>query len=120
MDYKITGLAGCDSLYTGGGKHSLEAGNYSDLLYSGAGNDTLLGGQGYDSFYLLSSASSYGRDSIDGGPENDSLQFGANATTGAVVDLAAGPVSGGSSNAPDGATIVNVERGDGTRFGDRL
>jgi Ca2+-binding RTX toxin-like protein len=116
----IFGFGGYDSLYTGGGNDFVDGGADGDRLFSGEGSDTLLGGAGYDTVTLLSSASTYGRDVIDGGTELDSLQFGANASTGVVVDLGAGSVSGGSSNAADGASITGVESVYGTPFGDRL
>src|SRR5438093_472948 len=64
---------------------------------------------------------SYGRDVIDGGPGNDALHFDASTTASAiVVDLAAGTLSGGSSNPVDGARIVGIESVWGGRFDDRM
>jgi Ca2+-binding RTX toxin-like protein len=99
---------------------TIDGGAGNDTITGGDGNDTLIGGAGFDTFYLLSSSSTYGRDQIDGGTELDSIQFGTNASTGVVVDLAAGTLSGGSANASDGATFINVESVYGTAFGDRL
>jgi len=116
----IYGFAGYDHIYTGGGNDFVDGGADGDVVYSGDGNDTLLGSAGYDTFYLLSSASTYGHDVIDGGTELDYLYFGTQASSGVAVDLAAGTLAGGSSNAADGASIANVESVYGTAFADRM
>ena len=117
----INGLEGDDYLATGGGNDRLDGGSGYDRLHSGAGNDTLVGGEHGDVFLFLNSSATYGRDVVDGGSGWDNVFFdGLHASSGVVVDLAAGTVSGGGSNGGDGATIAGIEAVNGTSFGDRL
>ena len=73
-DDSLDGGAGNDTMYGGAGNDSLIGGDGNDeLLDQSSGNDTLLGGAGDD---MLSSYSSTGSDSLDGGAGNDTLTGG--------------------------------------------
>jgi Ca2+-binding RTX toxin-like protein len=85
------GEAGNDTLSADGGlgNHLLDGGTGNDTLYGGNGNDLLIGGDGYDTLYdqsagldtlqggagddYLSTYTSTGNASLDGGAGNDSL-----------------------------------------------
>jgi Ca2+-binding RTX toxin-like protein len=101
----VRGEAGADLLLGGPG---------SDTLIGGPGNDTMLGGDGNDEFWL---GGDYGSDSIDGGAGVDLADFfHSQATSGLVVDLAAGTLSGGGGS----ASIANIENVTGTNLADRI
>ena len=73
-DDSLDGGAGNDTLYGGDGNDSLVGGDGNDELWDqSSGNDTLLGGAGDDK---LSTYTSTGSDSLDGGAGNDSLTGG--------------------------------------------
>ena len=73
-DDSLDGGAGNDALYGGAGNDSLIGGDGNDELWDqSSGNDTLLGGAGDD---MLSTYSSTGIGSLDGGAGNDTLTGG--------------------------------------------
>jgi trimeric autotransporter adhesin len=112
----LLGREGNDTLI-GGGVISGESG---DEFFGGAGNDSMVGGDRLDSFYLLQdTTTSYGNDTIIGGEGEEDFIFATGpATTGLVVDLAAGTITGG--HAGSSAVISGIEGVFGTGFADRL
>ena len=75
----LNGGAGLDTLFGGSGNDSLSGGDGNDNLYDQtAGVDSLLGGAGDD---YLSTYTSTGADSLDGGLGNDSLIGGTGNDT---------------------------------------
>ncbi len=73
-DDSLDGGVGKDTLFGGDGNDRLIGGDGNDELWDqSSGNDTLLGGVGDD---MLSTYSSTGSDSLDGGDGNDSLTGG--------------------------------------------
>ena len=76
---QIFGLTGNDTLSGGAGNDILSGGDGNDKLYDQtSGSDTLLGGLGDD---YLSTYTSTGNDSLDGGAGNDSLYGGTGGDT---------------------------------------
>ncbi len=86
----IEGLAGDDSLRSGGGNDLLLGGSGDDSVYSGLGNDLLDGGDGYDYLYFTE------------------------ATAGVNIDLRSGRATGGTGN----DTIKGFELVFGSTFAD--
>ena len=90
------------------------AGN--DTLSGTSGNDTINGSGGNDVF-LAGGASNGGADLIDGGAGTDSIEFRERATSGIVVNFAAGTISGGGSGTINFTSIERVVAGN---FNDSL
>jgi Ca2+-binding RTX toxin-like protein len=114
----LVGGEGNDTLIGGG----VISGETVDEFYGGPGNDSMVGGSagnGFDTFYLLADTStSYGNDTIVGAGGEDFVSAIGPATTGLVVDLAAGTLSGG--HAGSSAVISGIEGVFATGFADRL
>ncbi len=93
------------------------AGNDADNRITGlGGDDTLFGRAGRDVFDLSPGAGgSYGNDTIDGGFDGDTLDF-SGASSGVVVDLAAGTASGGGGT----VRFVSIENVIGSAFADSI
>ncbi len=95
-----------------------DANNYMNAR---AGSDTLIGNGGSDYFNMsMGGTTSFGHDSIDGGAGTDTVDFGANAQSALVADLAAGTVTGGEAGGAGSSTILNIERFIGGSYGDRV
>jgi trimeric autotransporter adhesin len=131
IDNVITGNSGAEILIGRGGNDTLigggvASGEASDQFSGGEGNDSMVGGDGGDSFTLIDAmTTSYGQDTIIGGSHRE--DFGDSlfvdpfdrATSGVVVDLAAGTVTGGQVGGS--ASLSGVDSViEATRFGDRL
>jgi Ca2+-binding RTX toxin-like protein len=113
-DDVLNGSQGNDVIYGGAGDDLLNGAEGDDQLFGEDGSDVLNGGPGGDSFVPGS-----GNDTVDGGDSlNDYIDFGAGATSGAVVDLAAGTATNDGRGGID--AITNVEHVYGTSFGDTL
>jgi Ca2+-binding RTX toxin-like protein len=111
---QVDGGDGHDDVRGEAGDDLLIGGLGNDTLLGDAGNDTMLGGDGIDEFWL---GFDYGSDCIDGGAGTDLVDFfHAVTTSGIVVDLAAGTLSGGGGS----ASVVNVENIAGTNLADRI
>jgi Ca2+-binding RTX toxin-like protein len=109
----IIGGAGYDNAFGGDGDDFLDdrldtsgGGNFA----GGNGNDTILTGAGDDMIQLLGT----GNDTIDAGAGRDFV-MATSVTSGLVIDLAAGTVSGGTN-----ATVSGVEDAYGTIYSDRI
>ncbi|MCW5738463.1 MAG: calcium-binding protein, partial [Enhydrobacter sp.] len=112
----FSGAKGNDSLFGGGGIDTIEGGKGDDLILGGVDTDAIFGEAGSDTIAVLEGEFI---DSVDGGAGQDTLDLSAIATRGAVIDLGAGtwdlsPSFGGP------ATIVSVERVNGTAVGDTV
>ncbi|HYE88951.1 MAG TPA: calcium-binding protein, partial [Vicinamibacterales bacterium] len=95
-------------------------GNSGNNGFSGRdGNDTMFGNAGSDTF-VMSMSTNYGNDWIDGGEGVDVLDFGTNARTAIVVNLAAGTLSGGASDGGGSATLISIENVNGGAFNDAI
>ena len=86
----------------------------NDTLSGTAGNDTINGLGGND---LFLAGSTGGADVIDGGTGSDSIEFKERATSGVVVDFAAGTITGGSSGT---ISFTGIERAVTGNFNDSL
>ena len=86
----------------------------NDTLTGTSGNDTINGLGGND---LFLAGSSGGADVINGGTGFDSIEFKHRATSGVVVDFAAGTITGGSSGT---ISFTSVERAVGGNFNDQM
>ena len=86
----------------------------NDTLSGGPGNDTLNGLGGND---LFLAGSTGGADVINGGAGSDSIEFKERATSGVVVDFAAGTITGGSSGT---ISVTGIERAVTGNFNDSL
>jgi Ca2+-binding RTX toxin-like protein len=114
-DDTVCGLGGDDLILGGPGDDTLIGGDGNDKLRGAAGDDVLWGGAGSDR--LLPET---GMDVLDGGGGSDIVDYLA-ADGPVTVDLAAGtavyePVGGGVWS----ATLVGVEKVDGSIYADRL
>ncbi|HWI36811.1 MAG TPA: calcium-binding protein, partial [Burkholderiales bacterium] len=114
----VLGGAGDDVLDSGGGPSYLDGGDGNDTIGLVNGNDTVLGGAGDDSieigFLATGGSSDYGTKTIDGGTGIDSLSF-SETRSAVVVDLEAGTLSGGGSNATGSAgsaSLTSIENFD--------
>ena len=108
-----------DSLVGGAGNDTLEGLAGDDTLDGADGNDRLLGGEGIDFFLFQAGSGNYGSDTLDGGVDlNDFISFGVYATSGVIIDLRAGTLSGGRSSGS--ATFTNIEHAIGGAFNDLL
>jgi serralysin len=95
-----------------------DAANY---INARGGSDTLIGNGGNDTFNMsMGGTTSFGNDSIDGGAGVDTVEFGINAKSGLVANLAAGTVTGGETGGAGSSTILNIERFIGGSFNDRV
>src|SRR3954467_4145453 len=125
IDNVIVGNSGFNVLYGGGGNDTLigngvGSGANPRHLLRGPGNDSMIGSAGGDTFLLIDEAAPYGTDTMEGGGGIDQLfadQKGL-ATMGIVVDLGAGPLTGGFARSS--ATLRGIESVFGTRFADSL
>jgi Ca2+-binding RTX toxin-like protein len=108
-----------DTMYGRGGNDKIEAGNGADKLYGEGGNDTLEGGSGDD---VLDGGT--GNDTLRGGLGADTLIGGEGmdnasyvlATSGVMVDLATGGITGEAA----GDTYSGIENLFGSSWGDIL
>ncbi len=100
-DDTITGTAGSDVIRGLAGIDTLSGLGGDDSLYGGDGNDLLKGGTGTDI--------------LDGGAGTDTVSYVA-ATSGIVVDLSAGSVTGGDGN----DTLSNIEIVIASEFSDTM
>ncbi len=89
-------------LFGNEGNDNLQGGDGQDGLYGGLGNDVLRGGTGGDI--------------LDGGDGRDSADYRDSASA-VAVDLAAGTVSGGTS---EGDTLLSIENVYGSNYKDTL
>ncbi|MFO1200867.1 MAG: tandem-95 repeat protein [Burkholderiaceae bacterium] len=74
----ITGTAGADSISGGTGDDTLSGAAGADTVVGGAGLDAMAGGTGNDVFRV--GGTELTGDTIDGGADNDTLQFTSNVT----------------------------------------
>jgi Ca2+-binding RTX toxin-like protein len=107
-----------DNLVGGAGDDTLEGLAGDDTLDGSDGNDRLLGGDGADLLLFQAGSGNYGSDTLDGGAGDDFISFGVYATSGVVIDLRAGTLSGGRSSGS--ATFTNIENAIGGAFNDLL
>ena len=108
-----------DSLVGGAGNDTLEGLTGDDTLDGADGNDRLLGGEGIDFFLFQAGSGNYGSDTLDGGVGiDDFISFDGYATSGVVIDVRAGTLSGGRSSGS--ATFTNIENAIGGAFNDLL
>ena len=115
----IFGGAGNDQLDGGRGDDSLSGDAGNDTVWGNSGNDTVLGGDGDD--YMGLYGFGFGDiDVLDGGAGNDTLSLFAGGSQigsfAAVIDLAAGTVTGGSGL----ATFTNIENAEGSEGDDLI
>ncbi len=115
----LDGGAGLDALYGGAGNDVLSGGDGNDTLWDQtSGNDTLLGGTGDD---YLSTYTSTGSDSLDGGVGNDTL-LGGTANDTLIGGDGADSLSGyeGNDSLDGGVGLDTLYGGDGndTLLGD--
>ena len=103
---RLTGGAGNDTLYGGGGSAS-----DGDILRGGAGNDALYGGQGDDTL-----EGGPGGDRLFGGPDNDTISY-ESSKAGVDVRLRDGSARGGDAT---GDLYRDVENVTGSAYNDRL
>jgi Ca2+-binding RTX toxin-like protein len=119
-DYML-GHDGVDATNGGAGNDNINAGTGDDDLIGGDGNDSLTGFDGVDTL-----SGGTGNDAInpglgndgltDGGADTDTITYGAHATGGVSIDLAAGTSTGGSGN----DAFQNIEDAGGTSFDDTI
>ncbi len=110
----LNGTDGNDVIQARGGDDVLNGADGNDQLFGDDGNDTLNGDAGFDSL-----TPGRGNDTVDGGDSlNDYIDFGFNATTGAVVDLAAGTATNDGTGGVD--VISNIENVYGTSLNDTI
>jgi Ca2+-binding RTX toxin-like protein len=105
---------------TGTSNVSVEGNNFANTIIGNdapnyinarAGSDTLIGNGGNDTFNMSKGGTaSFGNDSIDGGAGVDTVEFGINAVSALVADLAAGTVTGGETGGAGSSIILNIER----------
>jgi Ca2+-binding RTX toxin-like protein len=94
-----------------------------EVINGTSGNDTLAGTDGNDTINglggndLFLAGGSGGADMTDGGAGFDSIEFKERATSGVVVDFAAGTITGGG---PGTISFTNVERVVGGNFNDQM
>jgi Ca2+-binding RTX toxin-like protein len=98
---------------TGGGQ-TIDGTSGNDTLTGTSGNDTINGLGGND---LFLAGSTGGADVINGGAGSDSIEFKERATSGVVVDFAAGTITGGSSGT---ISFTGIERAVTGNFNDSL
>ncbi|WP_375499960.1 M10 family metallopeptidase C-terminal domain-containing protein [uncultured Nostoc sp.] len=89
----------------------LDGGNGNDTLIGNAGADTLIGGEGNDIF-----DGGAGKDTLIGGEGFDIGSYGT-STTGIIIDLSTGTVSGGDA---EGDVLIEIEGVGGSEFSDTL
>lgn len=92
----------------------------NDTFTAREGNDTLIGGAGDDVFNMSNGGTSYGDDFIDGGSGVDAVDFGSNGKSAAVIDLAAGTITGGGPSGAGSATLLSIENAVGTPYADLI
>jgi len=81
----ITGGNGADELNGGDGADGVAGGAGNDVVYGGQGTDSLTGGVGYDVFRFASLSEISGlAESLDGGLDDDRLDFATGNLSGAV------------------------------------
>ncbi|WP_397584679.1 S8 family serine peptidase, partial [Sphingorhabdus sp.] len=111
-DDKIYGSTGAELLYGGRGKDIVSGGAGDDELRGGDGNDNLSGNSGNDKLI-----GGWGDDTIDGGDGTDIAYYvGEGFTSGIVVDLKTGSVTGGAGI----DTLISIERVWGTEKADKF
>ena len=98
----------------GSGGQTINGTSGNDTLTGTSGNDTINGLGGND---LFLAGSTGGADVIDGGTGSDSIEFKERATSGVVVDFAAGTITGGSSGT---ISFTGIERTVTGNFNDSL
>jgi serralysin len=98
----------------GGGGSTINGTSGNDTLTGTSGNDTINGFGGND---LFLAGSTGGADVINGGAGSDSIEFKERATSGVVVDFAAGTITGGSSGT---ISFTGIERAVTGNFNDSL
>jgi Ca2+-binding RTX toxin-like protein len=82
----IIGGNGADILNGGDGADGVAGGAGNDVVYGGQGTDTLTGGVGYDVFRFASLSEISGlAESLDGGLDDDRLDFATGSLSGAVT-----------------------------------
>ena len=91
--------------------NQLDGGNGNDTLIGNAGADTLIGGEGNDTF-----DGGAGKDTLIGGEGFDIASY-ATSTTGIIIDLSTGTVSGGDA---EGDVLIEIEGVGGSEFSDTL
>ncbi|HMC72549.1 MAG TPA: calcium-binding protein, partial [Mycobacteriales bacterium] len=91
----------------------------SGNLDGGDGNDTLLGGDGRDHFTFAAGSGNYGNDYVDGGGDEDTLDF-TGARSGVTIDFRAGTATGGGTGGSGSVTFVNVDAAIGSAFNDLI
>ncbi|MGH2693907.1 MAG: calcium-binding protein [Actinomycetota bacterium] len=107
-DDRLVGTDSSEVLFGNGGNDVVIGNGGDDFLNSGAGNDTVEGGDGIDGLDLLTA---------HGGPAIGDDVF---ATSGAVVDMSSGTVTGGTDVGQDtftGIEDVGATLGDDTITG---
>ena len=105
-DDVLVGTEGSDDLHGYGGDDSITSGDGDDFLNSGAGNDNIVGGAGFDFLDIAYS---------NAGPRLDDDTL---TDAGAVIDLAAGTISGGEGVGED--VISGIEGAGGTLGDDTI
>jgi Ca2+-binding RTX toxin-like protein len=95
-------FTGNDSIAGGGGDDDIDGGDGDDTLEGGAGNDTFF----FDTLDF-DATGEYGNDAVDGGAGTDTLRL--QASSAAVIDLAAGMMSGGGEGGGGTASLASIE-----------
>ena len=113
----LAGGAGNDTLYADEGDDSLTGGTGEDRLFAGAGNDTLDAGAGND--YIQVDGDD-GAATIDGGADQDTLDFESAVSGGVTVDYTGD--GAGTYTMADGASgsFSNIEEAWGTEMDDSI
>ena len=75
INTRVVGLAGDDTITTGGGHDQVIGGNGDDIIRTGNGDDVATGNQGNDQ--ILEGDNETGRDRFFGGAGNDTIESGA-------------------------------------------
>ncbi|WP_371158137.1 hypothetical protein [Jannaschia sp. 2305UL9-9] len=108
---RITGDSGANQIFGYGGSDIISGGAGKDVLLGGRGNDSIAGGSGDDEIW-----GEAGADTLDGGAGTDVARY-LSATSGAVIDLAAGSAQDGDGTLD---TLRNIENVHGSNFGDTI
>ncbi len=112
----IIGSNDADILIGDNLSNKIEGGQGNDEISGGDGADTLHGNSGNDIFIQ---ADSHAGDSIDGGSENDTIDYSATTTNGINIDLDGSIVSTVTIGA-DTHTVVNIENVIGSAQNDNI
>jgi len=83
------------------------------------GNDTLIGADGRDWFTFDEGSGNYGHDVVDGGGDEDTLDF-RGARSGVTIDFRAGNATGGGTGGSGSVSFQNIDAAIGGDFNDLL